>query len=76
VTLLQSVDDFGGGGKAAGAVARVDQRTVCADIEDAGRAFDERRFDAERALDFGSQTGGLRQIVSGRAVGVRDLHDS
>ena len=72
--LAQSLDDFGGGRKAAGAVPRINEFAAGSDIEHAGASLDEFGFTAECAFDFGRQTGGLRQIVSSRAVGDGNLH--
>ena len=72
--LAQSLDDFGGGRKAAGAVPRINQFTAGGNIEHAGGPFDELGLNAEYAFDFSRQTGGLRQIVSSRTVGDGDLH--
>ena len=72
--FVQSLDDFGGGRKAAGAVPRINQFTARGNIEHASSAFDEVGFNADCLFDFRRQTGGLRQIVSSRAVGDGDLH--
>jgi len=72
--FVQSLDDFGGGRKAAGAVPRINQCTAGSNIEHAGGPFDELAFNTECAFDFRRQTGGLRQIVSSRTVGDGDLH--
>ena len=72
--LAQSLEDFGGGRKAAGAVPRINQFTAGSNIEHAGGPFDELGFNTECAFDFRRQTGGLRQVVSSRAVGDGNLH--
>jgi hypothetical protein len=59
-------------GEAAFLLLRVDQLTVGADLEDAALAFDERRVDALRVLEFGRQTGGPGQVTSLHAVGDLD----
>ena len=43
-------------------------------VEDAVRALDELRLDAELLLDLGRQTDRPRQVVSGYAVGDLDFH--
>jgi hypothetical protein len=51
---------------------REDQLAVEMDLEDAARALDQRRLEAERSLQMRRQTGGARQVVSNPAVLDRD----
>lgn len=51
-----------------------DERTVGHDVELATGADEHLGVDAERVLDRGRQTGGLRKIVSNFAVADRHLH--
>jgi len=67
-------DDLRGVGKAAGAMPGINQSAVNRNVEHSGRAFDEFGLGADCALDVSCQTGSLRQIVSGGAVGDRNLH--
>lgn len=46
-----------------------DEFSVHDNIKDAVGALDQLRLDAELLGDSGRQTGGLRKIVSGYAVG-------
>jgi len=46
-----------------------DELPVHDNIKDPVAALDQLRLDAELFRDFGRQTGGLREIVSGYAIG-------
>jgi len=52
-----------------------DELAVGDDVELTAGARDDVGVDAERLLDRGRQTGGLRQVVSNLAVADRHLHD-
>jgi hypothetical protein len=49
-------------------------RTIDDHIEDAATAADQLRFDPERLLQLGRQTGGSREVVSLNAVFDRYVH--
>ena len=61
--------------EAARTVLRVDERAICADVENAAAALNELGLDAELFRYFGRQTGGPRQITSTHAVLNRHSHD-
>jgi hypothetical protein len=48
---------------------RKDELPIHDNIKDAVATFDQLRRDAELVRDFCRQTGGLREIVSGYAIG-------
>jgi len=55
-------------------VLREDQLAVRGDVENPVVALDELGLRAERLLDLGRHTAGLRQVVSAHAVGDGDAH--
>jgi len=61
-------------GEATDLMLGKDEFSVHDNIKDAVGALDQLRLDAELLGDSGRQTGGLRKIVSGYAVGNRDSH--
>jgi hypothetical protein len=61
-------------GKAAEVLLAEHELTAGADLEDAARALDELRLDAESLLDRGGQTDRPRLVVSLHAVLDRYLH--
>jgi hypothetical protein len=61
-------------GEAAGLVLGIDQLPIRFDVEDSVGTLDELWIDAELFFDPGRQTGGLREVVSGDAVGDGHAH--
>jgi hypothetical protein len=61
-------------GEPARLVLGEDEVSVHDDIEDSPAALDQLRLDIELFGDSGRQTGGLREVVSGYAVGNRYVH--
>jgi hypothetical protein len=55
-------------GEAAELLLGEDHLVADGDLEDAARALDQLRLDAEALADVGRQTGGARVVVSGDAV--------
>ena len=51
-----------------------DELSVDDDIEDSPGALEQLRLNTEFLGDPGRQTGGLREVVSGYAVGNRYVH--
>ena len=56
-------------GEATDLMLGKDELSVHDNIKDAVGALDQLRLDAELLGDSGRQTGGLRKIVSGYAIG-------
>ena len=67
--LAKKLKHFVVPGKATDLVLREDELFIHDNIKDAVAALDQLRFDAELVRDFGRQTGGLWEIVSGYAIG-------
>lgn len=67
--LAKKLKNFVVPGEATNLVLRKDELSIHDDIKDAIVALDQLRLNAELIRDFGRQTGGLREIVSGYAIG-------
>ena len=53
-----------------------DQLAIDKNVEDSASALHQLGVDTDLLLDRGRQTGGLREVVSGRAIRDRNLHHS
>jgi hypothetical protein len=67
--LAKKLKNFVVPGEATDLVLREDELSIHDNIKDAVGALDQLRLDAELIGDSGRQTGGLRKIVSGYAIG-------
>ena len=72
--LLQFLEDFRLGGKAAFVVFGEDFLAVDRDDEDAAASPDDLRFDAQFFFDLSRQTGGSGEVVSNAAVVDSNVH--
>ncbi len=74
-SLVEQLRDLPVGGESLQRRLREDQAIVHRDLEDSAPSFDELDVDAGKGgLQFGGQTGRLRQVGSLHAVLDRDLH--
>jgi hypothetical protein len=72
--LSKEFEHFFGHGKPPDLVLGKDQLSIGDDVKDAALALDQLGLDAELFTDQGRQTGGLREKLSGYAIGDRDTH--
>lgn len=70
----EQLQDLGIFRKTPDVVLRKDQLPVDLDIEDASASGDQLRGFADLTLNLGCQTGGLRFVVSTRAISDSNRH--